>query len=213
MPHPWFWDFESGAASMLRDDVAISQPESYADILGLVQAVDASKDGKITLADRSFNCCSIIIDACGEMCRVIEGTAKGSKEQATLPEWYLTIERFRKIARQLRNARQKGFNVVFISHEQYITDAVGALVGRPDLPGKELPVDLPQLIDIVGHLTVKPSERGLERILTCEPVGVFIGRDRRGKIGKLTVDFKDPAATAKMLVEQGGAVHICQLGG
>src|SRR5262249_1905873 len=43
MPHPWFWDFESGAASMLRDDVAISQPESYADILGLVQAVDASK--------------------------------------------------------------------------------------------------------------------------------------------------------------------------
>lgn len=209
-PHPWFWDFEAGVKSMLKDDILITTPETYADVLGLLQLAQGSKPGVVKLDDVVHKYCTLVIDTSGEMSRVFEKSARGVKEQATLPEWYLTVERSRNILRQTRNlARDKGINVVVIAHEQYVKSELEVYQGLPDMPGKELPIDMPKLYDVVGHLRWRQTADGLMRELVCEPHGVFVGRDRRNRISTLTINLKDAAGVEKMLVEQGGAHHVC----
>ncbi|SRR6266852_929520 len=213
-PHPWFWDFEAGTASMIKDDILVSSPESYAEVVGLVQAAVSSPPGKVTLAGKQYSYCSIIVDTTGELARVFEGTKMGTeKPRANFGEWYLIVERFRNVTRELRNLRDKGINVVFLAHEQYLKQAeIEVIAGLPDLPGKELPTDLPKLCDIVGHLRYQQTATGTVRQLVCEPSGVFIGRDRRGILKTHVIDLHDKAGTEKFIVEQGGANHICQGG-
>jgi hypothetical protein len=208
-PHPWFWDFEGGVQSMIKDDVLISHPENYAEVLGLLQIAQSSTPGSVVLDGQRYPFCSLIVDTTAEMSRTFEKSAKGSKEQATLPEWYLTVERTRNVTRSLRNLAPKGFNIVFITHEQYVKSEVEVYQGLPDMPGKELPNDLPKLMDVVGHLRWNQTQNGLVRELVCEPHGVYVGRDRRGLISRFNIDLKDARGLEKLLVEKGGAHHVC----
>jgi hypothetical protein len=196
---------------MLRDDVPVSKLDNYGEITGAIQLVQASQPGKITIEGKEYPFCTLVVDTLGEYCRVLERAAKGSSEQATLPQWYLTVERCRNTTRLMRDLRDKGINVVFITHEQYLKEGeINVVQGLPDLPGKELPTDLPKLVDVVAHLRVRPGEKGPIRELVAEPHGFFIGRDRRGLIqGALPIDLKDQAGLQKMLVEKGGAHHNC----
>jgi hypothetical protein len=208
-PHPWIWDFEGGVQSLLRDDILVSSPESYSDVLTLLQL--AQRFPAIKLSDgKEYQYCTIVIDTAGEMARVFERSARGGKEQATLAEWYLTVERCRNVLRHTRNlARDKGINVVVIAHEQYIKSELEVYQGLPDMPGKELPIDTPKLYDIVGHMRWRQTANGLVRELVCEPHHIFVGRDRRGVLTTLEVDLRDPKRLEKLLVEKGGVRHVC----
>jgi hypothetical protein len=209
-PHPWIWDFEGGVQSALRDDIIVSRPENYAEVLALLQIAQQATPGVVKLGNAEYPFCTLVVDTTTELARLFERSARGGKEQASLAEWYLTVERTRNVLRALRNLSTRGLNVVFVTHEQYIKSELEVYQGMPDMPGKELPNDVPRLMDVVAHLTWKQTANGLVRELVCEPHGVYIGRDRRNLITRMVVDFKDHRGVEKMLVEKGGAKHCCK---
>jgi DNA polymerase III delta prime subunit len=207
-PEPWIWDCEGGTGSVIDDrPVQITTIESYADIMALVQVVQAAPTTHIKLSSKEFPCKTIVVDTVGEYARIIIGSAKGTKETATLPDWGVMVERVRNTTRALRNARDKGFNIVFICHEQYLTQSETSMVlGMPDLPGKELPNDLPKLCDVVCRMRVRRNPKGeLERILVTAPDGQFIGRDRFGRLDETEVipPFTKPDEVRKLIAKAG----------
>jgi len=208
-PDPWFWDCEGGTQSILFLSVPVSAIESYSDVLACLQAVQQSKDFEVKLGQHAFPCHTIVVDTMGEFARILLGSAKGAKEQATIGDWGLAIERTRNVTRQLRDLRDRGFNIVFVCHEQYLKQAeTDAVMGLPDLPGKELPTDLPKLCDIVVRMTYRNTASGTERVLVAVPQGLFTGRDRLNRLDPVTVvpSFKEPLKI-KELLKKGGVVY------
>jgi hypothetical protein len=205
-PDPWIWDCEAGSASVLTD-CPITMMENYTDILACVQAVQTSQNHMIKIGGKEFKCKTVVIDTVGEYARLIIGQVKGSKETATLPDWGIMVERVRNTTRVLRDQRDKGFNIVFVCHEQYLKQNESELVlGLPDLPGKELPVDLPKLCDIVARMRVRRNAKNeLERILATAPDGQFAARDRFGRLAETEIvpPFKDLKAVQALLTKAG----------
>ena len=211
-PKPWWWDCEGGTSSVLFPNVPITQVHDWGDVSALSQLLqNAKEDRVIKFSDgTTVQSDTIVVDTLGEMARIVVGSIKGVKESATLPDWSLMVERIRKTTRILRDARDKGWNIVFICHEQYLKagDVEILAGGYPDLPGKELPIDLPKLCDVVGHMKARPSASGNERILVFEHDGVFVARDRSGKLARIEVvpPFTTPDKI-KDLIKKAGVTY------
>jgi AAA domain len=206
-PQPWLWDCEAGSASAVVE-LPVTKVETYMDILTLIQqAQQRSPQGEVSLMGQKFPVKTIIVDTVGEMSRIIINSQKGSKEIATLPDWGAMVERMRNITRHLRDMRDMGLNIVFIAHEQYLKQNETELVlGMPDLPGKELPTDLPKLCDFVVRMRVRRNAAGkLERIINTAPDGQFICRDRFGRLAETEVipDFGDLKGVRGLLAKAG----------
>lgn len=206
-PDPWLWDFEAGSGSVLTD-ITISVMNSWSDVMeGVAIAQRLASTGKLTIGGKEYPCKSVIVDTLGEMCRAVIGQIKGAKEAATLPDWGLMVERVRKSTRELRDLRDYGFNVVFVCHEQYLKQDESQLVlGLPDLPGKELPTDLPKLCDVVCRMRARRNSKGeLERVLQTAPDGQFVARDRFGRLAETEVvpSFRDIPAIQQLLKKAG----------
>lgn len=205
-PDPWMWDCEAGSGSVLTD-LPITVVESWTDIMELTQAAQTAKENIVRIGGKELKVRTIIVDTVGELSRIMVGSIKGAKELATLPDWGLMVERVRKTTRALRDLRDRGYNIVFICHEQYLKQNESELVlGMPDLPGKELPVDLPKLCDIVCRMYTRRNGKGeLERVLATAPDGRFVARDRFGKLAETEVvpSFKDVPAIQKLLAKAG----------
>lgn len=193
---------------MLFPDIPVTVLENWADVAAALQAAQIPKvagDDKhpVRISNATFIARTIVVDTVGEFSRIIVGAIKGQREQAQLQDWGLMVERVRNVTRQLRDLRDKGFNIVFICHEQYLKQAETDLVGGyPDLPGKELPVDLPKMCDIVARIKIQQTQQGKQRVLVTEPDGVFIGRDRTGKLKPIEVipPFTEPARIQQELL-------------
>jgi hypothetical protein len=204
-PDPWIWDCEAGSSSVLVE-MPITVIESWTDVMTVTQALQTSKDHQVKLQNHAFICKTVIIDTVGEMSRIIVNSAKGSKETATLPDWGMMVERVRNTTRHLRNMRSLGFNIVFICHEQYLKQNESEIVmGLPDLPGKELPIDLPKLCDFVVRMRVRRNAQGkLERIINTAPDGQFVARDRSGKLAETEIiDLSDLKQIQALLTKAG----------
>lgn len=206
-PDPWWWDFEGGTSSILFPNIRVSKPENYGDIvklLGVAQKI--TPEYMVAMDGQQFTARTIVMDTVGEFCRVLINSAKGSREQAQLQDWGLSIERARNITRQMRDLRDKGMHIVFLCHEQYLKqDETSAILGLPDLPGKELPNDLPKLCDFVVHMSQKQTSKGMVRNLATDKDGLFIGRDRQRLLqsNEELPPFTAPDAIKALLAKAG----------
>ena len=104
-------------------------------------------------------------------------------DQPRMQDWGELLRHMESLVRQFRDLTMHPIkplqNVTFITTT--LTDDAG--VRRPNVQGA-LRLSLPQFVDVVGYLEVKPAQDGsLVRGLMVQPYPGYIAKDRTGRLG------------------------------
>lgn len=133
---------------------------------------------------------TVVIDSVSQMAEILVdselgGTSKGGNEQHGLRAYGKMSRTMMKYLNQMYFMPQK--NIVLIAKQQII-DINGVAYKRPYFPGKELPVRVPHLFDLVMQLDrftnipgAAPKEGGHRAFKAAETYDCM-GRDRSGNL-------------------------------
>lgn len=130
----------------------------------------------------------VIVDNLTEMARlVMQGALSappigGSRPFAEIPilsDWSLTIERMRTLVRRIRLLIRRGKWVFFTCASSMEKDQItGRIVGRPELPGKQLPEEVPYLMDEVYRMDAEQTAQGPQRVIYTQPDTIWTAKSR-----------------------------------
>lgn len=123
---------------------------------------------------------SVALDSISEVAEVVLGAElKANKDgRAAYGEMNSTMQELIRVFRDL-----PGKHVYFSAKLEKSQDEMGKLLYNPGMPGKSLTQGLPYFYDLVMALRVeRDSEGAAQRALMCDSDGVWLAKDRSGKL-------------------------------
>lgn len=129
---------------------------------------------------------TIVLDDITEAGQLALADAVGEKENPTIREWGMAIERVTQLVKTLVDIPR---HIVVTAQETIDKDEeLGRMVGQPDVPGKtSLARKLGKYFDVVFHLQLglNKATGQKQRMLLTESDGMFYAGDRLGGLEKL----------------------------
>jgi len=187
------FDFEAGLKVVKHVPASVFRVTNYTDLFRGIQWIEQDTEHDV-----------VIVDSLTELGRVMMLGAMQLPGNRTLPElpalqdWTLTIERLRNTVRRIRLLIQKGKWVFFTAASSYEKDSTsGRIVGRPEVPGKQLPDEIPYLMDEVYRMDAESTPQGPARVLWTQPDSIWTAKTRvRNAPAKIVVQKEDPKTLA-----------------
>lgn len=172
LPDPIILSAEGGLLSIADDNLPYVEIKTMNDLREAYTWVKESEEGS------KFK--SIAIDSISEIAEVVLNYEK--KQTKDMRNAYgMMQEQMTDLIRAFRDL--KGKNVYMSAKLEKSQDETGRLLFSPSMPGNKTSQGLPYFFDEVLALRVeKDSEGETQRALMCDTDGVWIAKDRSGKL-------------------------------
>lgn len=171
LPHPIVLSAEGGLLSIADADVPFIE---VSDMQTLMEAYDWLATG----AGQEYQ--SIALDSISEIAEVV---LNHEKKIAKDPRqaYGAMQEQMSDLIRAFRDL--PGRHVLFTAKCEKATDETGRILYSPSMPGNKTGQQLPYFFDEVLALRVeKDSEGNPQRALMCDSDGIWLAKDRSGKL-------------------------------
>jgi len=172
LPNPVVLSAEGGLLSIQDADLPFIE---IADMDDLREAYAWAKD-----SDEAKNFQSVALDSISEVAEVVlQHELKKNKDgRAAYGELNTTMQ---ELIRAFRDLPAK--HVYMSAKLERSQDEMGKLLFNPSMPGKSLTQGLPYFFDEVLALRVeKDGEGNTQRALMCDSDGIWLAKDRSGKL-------------------------------
>lgn len=172
LPNPIVLSAEGGLLSIADADVPFIEVSSFDTMMEAYRFLTESDEAK------SFQ--SIALDSISEIAEVV---LNHEKKVAKDPRqaYGAMQEQMADIIRAFRDI--SGKHVYFTAKCEKATDETGRILYSPSMPGNKTGQQLPYFFDEVLALRVeKDSEGNAQRALMCDSDGIWLAKDRSGKL-------------------------------
>ena len=173
LPNPIILSAESGLLSLSNFDLPYIEIKNIDDLKAAYQFV----------ANSDFD--SIAIDSISEIAEVVleaekNMTGKDGKAKNLMQAYGSMADQMVSIIRAFRNLPK---NVYMSAKCEKEVDEMGRMLYSPSMPGKKTAQNMPYLFDEVLALRVEKDPEGKPfRVLQCQPDGLWLAKDRSGKL-------------------------------
>ena len=172
LPNPIILSAESGLLSIQDSDLPYIEISSMEDLTEAFTWASQSDEAK------GFD--SIALDSISEIGEVVLNYEKKIAKDPRQAYGALS-EQMSDLIRGFRDL--PGKHVYFSAKLEKSQDEMGRLLYNPSMPGKSLTQSLPYFFDEVLALRVeRDSEGNVQRALMCESDGLWLAKDRSGKL-------------------------------
>ncbi len=190
LPSPIVLSAEAGLLSLSDSDIP------YIDIASMEDLRDAYE---WVTSEEAASYKSICLDSISEIAEVVltheKKTSKDPRQAYGAMQEQVTdlIRAFRDIS---------GKHVYFSAKLEKTQDETGRILYAPAMPGNKTGQQLPYFFDEVLALRVeKDSEGNVQRALMCDSDGMWVAKDRSGKLG-----IWEPADLGTIIAKIGGVL-------
>lgn len=148
-----------------------------------VSSMDALKEAYAWISESSeaskFE--SVAVDSISEIAEVVLAHEKRTNKDGRAAYGEMQVQVI-EIMRAFRDLRGK--HVYFSAKCEKSQDEAGRILYAPSMPGNKLAQQIPYLVDEVFALRVeKDSDGNTQRALMCDSDGLWLAKDRSGKLG------------------------------
>jgi hypothetical protein len=177
LPNPVIFSAEGGLLSIADHDlpfIEITNMQSLADAYEWLMGSDEAK---------GFD--SIALDSISEIAEVVLGSEKKRTVNGKLVDprqaYGAMQEQMSELLRSFRDI--PGKNVYFSAKLEKAADELGRISYAPSMPGNKMGQSLPFFFDEVLALRVEKDAEGIaQRALMCDSDGMWVAKDRSGKL-------------------------------
>lgn len=173
LPNPLIISSESGLLSLSGVDLPYIEIKTMADLKEAYKFVAASDYE------------SVAIDSISEVAEVVlqhekDTPGKDNKPRNLMQAYGSMADQMVAIIRAFRDLPK---NVYMSAKCEKDTDETGRMLFSPSMPGKKTSQNIPYLFDEVLALRVEKDQNGnTVRCLQCQPDGIWLAKDRSGKL-------------------------------
>lgn len=172
LPSPVVLSAEGGLLSIADADLPFIEIDSMDALQQAYQWLTESDEGK------GFK--SVALDSISEIAEVVLNTEK-KKAKDPRQAYGALMEIMQDMIRAFRDL--PGRHVYFSAKMEKQQDEMGRILYSPGMPGNKVGQMLPYFFDEVLALRVERDAEGVpQRALMCEPDGIWIAKDRSGKL-------------------------------
>lgn len=171
LPNPIILSAEAGLLSLKRLDIPVIEIKTMRDLQEAYEWLTTSEDAK------QFE--SICLDSISEIAEVVLAHEKENERDPR--KAYVTMnDTMESLIRAFRDIPDK--NIYIVAKQKRINDD-GKLLYEPDLPGQNLPKDIPYFFDgVYSYQIFVDSEKNPHRVLLTQPDGKYQAKDRSGDL-------------------------------
>jgi phage nucleotide-binding protein len=173
LPKPVIISAEGGLLSISDSNTPFVEVNSMESLKEAYMWVAESKEAEV------FE--SVAIDSLSEIAEVVLAYEKRNNKdgRAAYGEMQAQVIEIMRAFRDL-----KGKHVFFSAKCEKSQDETGRVLYAPSMPGNKLAQQIPYLVDEVFALRVEKDADGVsQRALMCDSDGLWIAKDRSGKLG------------------------------
>lgn len=173
LPNPVVLSAEGGLLSIADADVPFVEVSSYDTLMEAYAWLTQSAEAK------GFD--SVALDSISEIAEVVLNHEKKIAKDPRAAYGNMQ-EQMSDLIRAFRDLPEK--HVYFTAKCEKATDETGRLLFAPSMPGNKTGQQLPYFFDEVLALRVeKDAEGKSQRALMCDSDGIWLAKDRSGKLG------------------------------
>jgi phage nucleotide-binding protein len=173
LPSPLVISAESGLLSIKDADIPYIEVTDYESLMEAYRFTAESAEAK--------DFASIAIDSISEIAEVVLAHEKRHNKDGRAAYGEMQVQVL-EIMRAFRDLQGK--HIYFSAKCEKSQDEAGRMLYSPSMPGNKLAQQIPYLVDEVLALRVeKDAEGGTQRALMCDSDGLWLAKDRSGKLG------------------------------
>ena len=188
MPHPVILSAEGGLLSIKDSGIPYLEISTMSD---LWEAYEWLTEGGGTEYE------SVVLDSISEIAEVCLNSEKKSNKDPRAA-YGAMAEQMADIIRAFRDLPNK--HVLMTAKVEKTQDEMGRVLYAPSMPGNKTGQSLPYFFDLVLALRVEKDAEGVsQRALLCDSDGLWLAKDRSGKL-----DAWEPADFGAIIEKIGG---------
>lgn len=193
LPNPFILSAEAGLVGLSDVDIPYWDIKSITD---LNQAFTDLKRGKNQYR-------TIVLDSLSEIAEISLAAEKVKNKDGR--QAYMVMQE--QVTNIIRAFRELPYNIYMTARIEKAQDEMGRMLYSPAMPGQKIAGTLPYYMDEVLALTsIRDEEGKLVRKLQCQPDGLWLAKDRSGKL-----DAYEPADLGAIINKiSGGEAAIAK---
>ena len=168
LPKPVVLSAEGGLLSLKDDNIPFIEIKSMDDLHEAYEWVNKSKDYE-----------SVVLDSISEIAEVVLSHEKKINKDGRAAYGEMDVQ----LSEIIRAFRDLNMHVLMTAKLEKQQDEMGRMLYFPSLPGNKTAQKLPYFFDEVLALRIEKDEEGkTQRALMCDSDGLWLAKDRSGKL-------------------------------
>ena len=168
LPTPVVLSAEGGLLSLKDDNIPYLEIKSMTDLHEAYEWVSKSKDYE-----------SVVLDSISEIAEVVLSHEKKINKDGRAAYGEMDVQ----LSEIIRAFRDLNMHVLMTAKLEKQQDEMGRMLYFPSLPGNKTAQKLPYFFDEVLALRIEKDEEGkTQRALMCDSDGLWLAKDRSGKL-------------------------------
>ena len=172
LPNPIVLSAEGGLLSIIDSNLPYLEITSMSDLMEAYEWLTTNKDGL------SYN--SIALDSISEIAEVVLNHEKKANKDPRAAYGAMQ-EQMADVIRAFRDIPNR--HIYMSAKLEKSTDEMGRIMYAPSMPGNKTGQSLPYFFDEVLAMRIEKDAEGIaQRALMCESDGLWLAKDRSGKL-------------------------------